>query len=97
MCEVFAFPLREDYIKYTRAIRGTLFNPITSQYTIYMQDIQNEMEYEIISLYKKNVWLFALAVRFDKKEIDTTKWRRKYEYDTRFYIENCKITKVGVG
>ena len=89
--------MREDFNKYTKAIRGNNFNPETWEYMIFMQHLENKMEYEIISLYKKHIWLYVLAVRFDKKDIGITRLRLNYEYDIRFYIEYCTITKVGVG
>ncbi len=89
--------MREDYKTYTKAIRGDSFNPETWEYMIYMQNLEKIMEYEIISLYKKHIWLYVLAVRFDKRDIGITKLRLKYEYDLRFYIENSNLTKVGVG
>ncbi len=89
--------MREDYKTYTKAIRGDSFNPETWEYMIYMQNLEKIMEYEIISLYKKHIWLYVFAVRFDKRDIGITKLRLKYEYDLRFYIENSKLTKIGVG
>ena len=34
---------------------------------MYMENLEDEVEYEIISLYKKTIWLHACEIRFQGK------------------------------
>ena len=60
------------------------------QYIINMEGLEKKFEYEIITMYKKTIWLHVCNVRFKEEERDTNRIRGNYERDIRFYLRYIK-------
>ena len=79
--------MREDLKAYANSIRK---NPVEIKwgYIINMGEMENHMEYEIISLYKKAIWKHACDIRFNGEKMSEYKVRGEYERDIRFYLRH---------
>ena len=53
-----------------------------------MQNMENKLEYEIISIYNKTIWIESLKIRFGNEKLDMNKMRLKYEEEIRFYMNH---------
>ena len=84
-CEVLKF-MREELIEYANTVREVEEN-INWNYIINMKNLECEIEYEIISLYKKIIWLQAVNMRFDNAQFNKEAMKSKYACDLQFYVK----------
>ena len=78
--------VRTDLKAYVEAIRSTEAQ-INWQYVINMDGLEKKFEYEIITMYKKAIWLHVCNVRFKEEEPNIFRIRGNYERDVRFYLK----------
>ena len=77
--------MRDDLLRYANSIRERE-ESINWNYIINMKNMENKIEYEIISIYKKVIWQFACNIRFNNENLEINKMRRQYEIDLSFYL-----------
>ena len=59
---------------------------LNRKYIINMEGMEKNFDYEILTIYKKAIWLHVCNVRFREEKADANKIRRDYERDLRFYL-----------
>ena len=78
-------PLRQTLQQYIQLIRDT-YKPLVWNYIINMQELEKELEYEVITIYKKTVWNSATQIRFNHKIIDIHNMIANFEKEVHFYM-----------
>ena len=82
----------------TPAIKCKLFNlsvrrvltlplPRSIYISINMKNMEESIEYEIISVYKKVIWHQVIEIRFNRQVFDRGKMVRDFDRDLGFYLE----------
>jgi len=69
-----------------RELRGDQ-QKITWEYIIDMKNIKHQAEYEIITLYKLNIWNNATNVRWGGKNMNSQKVNVTFQKDIKYYLK----------
>ena len=79
-------PLREEMGKMIRELRKDR-QTLTWEYIINMKNLKHQAEYEIITLYKLNIWNNATNVRWGEKTMNIRKVSFTFRKDIKYYIK----------
>ena len=79
--------IRNDLSNYSEATRRSKLI-LDWNYIINMTSLTDPIEYDIISLYKKTIWLSACNIRFNQQKLTIRKMRAIYEKEISFYLKH---------
>ena len=79
--------IREDLSNYAEATWGNR-ETLDWNYIINITSLTDPIEYDIISLYKKTIWISACNIRFNQEKFTVEKMRAMYEKELSFYLKH---------